>query len=129
MTDRKEPRKLPRLLTPILHRDTILAAFVLSPLLNGAVAMLAGTPDWPFAWGSVAIFAVLAWLTRQGWGLASWATVLLLLYAGTNQLYYGLNGLVHKSQLPGWLLPILVVTGAYLTWGALVLHRQKRFRD
>jgi len=118
-----------RFLGPILRRDAILIAFVLSPLLNGAADALGGRPDWPLAFGSAAVFAVLAWLTRQEWGLATWTSVVLLLVEGSNMLYEGLTGLLRDSTLPGWLLPPLVLAGAYLTWGALVLHRHKRITD
>ena len=43
---------------------------------------------------------------------------------------YELSGLFgRESLLPTPLLPVLVVAGAYLTWGALVLHREQRIRD
>jgi len=118
-----------RFLGPILRRDAILAAFVLSPLLNGAADALRGAPDWPLAFGAAAVFAVLTWLTRQEWGLATWVSVVLLLFEGSNLLYDGLTGLLRGGALPLWSLPPLVLAGAYLTWGALVLHRHKRIKD
>ncbi|MEF2229849.1 MAG: hypothetical protein V3571_02890 [Pseudodesulfovibrio sp.] len=120
-----------RLLANMARRDMILVAFVLSAPLSGLVDALKGAEGpWRLAALSVAVFLALAWLTRQGRRLATLATVLLLLLEGSGFLYDGLSGLFGQdARLPGALLPLLVAAGAYLTWGALVLHREQRIRD
>jgi len=120
-----------RMLATLARRDLILCAFVLSAPLGGLVDALRGAEGpWALAGLSAAVFLALAWLTRQGRSLATLATVLLLILKGSGFLYDGLSGLFgRESLLPTPLLPVLVVAGAYLTWGALVLHREQRIRD
>ena len=118
------------LLNFFLDRRTILAAFVLSPLLSGVSgSMTGGAGGWSLVEISIPVFAVLAWFTWQQQVLATWATILILLVNGSGFLYDGLTVLFgHRGGHPA-LIPVQVVAGAYLTWGALVLHRERRIED
>ena len=118
------------LLNFFLDRRTILAAFVLSAFLTGLASSLAGAEDaWSLAGISAVVFAVLAWFTWQQQVLATWATILILLVNGSGFLYDGLTVLFgHRGGHPA-LIPVQIVAGAYLTWGALVLHRERRIED
>ena len=120
-----------RMLATLARRDLILVAFVLSAGLGGLVDALKGADGpWGLAGLSALVFLALAWLTRQGKPLATMVTVILLLLKGSSFLYDGLSGLFgQETLLPTALLPLLAAAGAYLTWGALVLHREQRIRD
>ena len=114
----------------LMGRKAILAAFVLSAFLTGLASSLAGAPDaWPLAWISAVVFAVLSWFTWQHQLLATWATILVLLVNGSGFLYDGLTVLFGNREGHPALIPVQIVAGAYLTWGALVLHRERHIED
>ncbi len=113
-----------------LSRKAILAAFVLSALVSGLTGAVAGAENsWSLAGLSVAVFAVLAYFTYQRQILATWTTILVLLVNGSGFLYDGLTVLVGNREGPWAFVPVQIVVGVYLTWGALVLHRERHIED
>ena len=78
---------------------------------------------------SLLIFPMLAWFTHKHALLATWCTVLLLIMTGSGFLYDAFVNLA-KSGDPDFLPSLFrIVFGTYLTWGALIIHRERHTRD
>lgn len=114
----------------ILRRETILAAFVLSAIVTTLNTDFSSTGEnriLPLL--SLAVFPLLAWFTHKRALLATWCTVLLLLMTGSGFLYDAFVNLA-KSDDPAVVSSLLrIIFGTYLTWGALLLHRERHLSD
>ncbi|MGL1861144.1 MAG: hypothetical protein OCC46_01320 [Pseudodesulfovibrio sp.] len=119
--------EVPAKLAFFLRRETILAAFVLSGLVTAIIdGMRVGTQEvWITGLVTVVTFSLLAWFTHQRRLLATWATILVLIVTGSGYLYDSFTSLTHASE--GMVLVDIfkVVAGIYLTWGALIIHRER----
>ena len=114
----------------LVRRETILVVFVLSAVVSTAAEDFGAIQEnsiLPLL--SLAVFPVLAWFTHKRALLATWCTILLLLVVGSGFLYDAFLDLA-KAQEPAVLLSLLrMVLGVYLTWGALILHRERHGGD
>ncbi len=123
--------EVPAKLAFFLRRETILAAFVLSGLVTAIIdGMRVGTQEvWITGLVTIVTFSLLAWFTHQRRLLATWATILVLIVTGSGYLYDSFNSLAHASE--GMVLVDIfkVVAGIYLTWGALIIHRERHAGD
>ncbi len=114
----------------ILRRETILVAFVLSSVVSAVTADYGSEADGtilPLL--SLGVFPVLAWFTHKRALLATWCTVLLLLMTGSGFLYDAFLDLA-KGSNPSVIYSLFrIMLGVYLTWGAVILHRERHGRD
>jgi len=114
----------------ILRRETVLTVFVLSAVVSTAVTDFdASGENTVLPLLSLVVFPVLAWFTHKRALLATWCTVLLLIMTGSGFIYDAFIDLM-KSDEPSVFLSLFSITfGIYLTWGALLLHRERHGRD
>lgn len=114
----------------ILRRETILVAFVLSAIVTTVNTDFSATgEEYILPVLSLLIFPMLAWFTHKHALLATWCTVLLLIMTGSGFLYDAFVNLA-KSGDPDFLPSLFrIVFGTYLTWGALIIHRERHTRD
>jgi len=114
----------------MLRRETILAAFVLSAIFSTLNTDFSATGEqYIMPLLSLVVFPLLAWFTHKRALLATWCTVLLLIMSGSGLLYDAFVNIA-KSGNPDYLASLFrIVFGTYLTWGALILHRERHTRD
>lgn len=112
-----------RVFNILRQRNIILLMFV----ITGISSSLGFPVDtWDYSQLGVIVFPIIAWFAYKRQSLAMTATILLLLIMGSGFLYDGFLALVGKGDEFGWIHLVKSVTGIYLTWGALVLHRERR---
>jgi len=113
-----------------LRRTTILALFVITALL-GALSAPAGQEAHGALYGILAciVLPLLAWFTYKRQLLATWCTVVLLLINGSGLLYDSILGVTGRMDISFLMIGIKGLAGIYLTWGALVIHRQRHIQD
>ncbi len=108
----------------LMRRETILAIFVLTSVTT-AFFDTANDDTWLRAVLAVVVFPVLAWLTHKRSLIPTWTTVLLMLLVGSGYLYDSFNNLAGPGEGTLSVDLIRIVAGVYLTWGALILHRER----
>lgn len=110
-----------------LRRETILAVFVVAILISGLFGELkAGTENgWLTGILPVAIAATLAFFTYKRQLLATWATILVLIITGSGYLHDSFTGLTSDAEGDFFSLAVKALAGIYLTWGALIIHRER----
>jgi len=113
----------------IMRRETVLVAFLLSAVVNtflsGSSTLTSGVLDTEI---SVAVFGLLAWFTYKKRLLATWTTILILLVYGSGFLYDGFNVLIGKTDGDFVVNLVKIMVGIYLTWGALIIHRERHLK-
>lgn len=119
------------LLNLMLRRETVLVVFLIVALITGlATAMHAATGGaWAVFLLSMVVYGVLAWFTRERQTLASWALIIILLVKGSGLLLAAFSAFRDASADPALVSVLKGMAGVYLTWGALVLHRERRIQD
>ncbi|QJB55810.1 hypothetical protein [Pseudodesulfovibrio sp. zrk46] len=112
----------------LFRREAFLLVFV-------AVAFAMGISDgidgqgWGFGLLTIAVYTTLAWFTHQRRHIPTLMTILVLILTGSGYLYDSFTSLTMSAD-PNILLMIFKGTvGVYLTWGALIIHREHRIRD
>ncbi|MDC0336457.1 hypothetical protein OAN24_06160 [Pseudodesulfovibrio sp.] len=118
---------LPGIFAFILRRESILVAFVGSGIVSAIIdGVRIGTQDaWLFGALTVVVFGLLAWFTHQRYLLATWSTILVLLTTGAGYVYDSFNSLTHASESMLIVDLFKITAGIYLTWGALIIHRER----
>lgn len=114
-----------RLLEIILRRETILIAFVVATIADAVLDAVADRGGWFRVCLSVFAFPTLAWFTYKRQLIVTWATILLLLLIGSGYLYDSFTALAGPATAPFAVHLFKIAAGIYLTWGALVLHRER----
>jgi len=119
-----------RFLNLILRRETVLVVFVFSAVVTSLTTDFGAQEEnkiLPLL--SLIIFPALAWFTHKRALLATWCTVLLLIMTGSGFLYDAFLNLT-KSDDPAFLFSFFrILIGVYLSWGALILHRERHAGD
>lgn len=110
-----------RLYSLLVRRECILVLFVLSALLNA----LTGSSDARVPVAGLIFFPLLAWFAYKRKIVAIWTTVLLLLFIGSGFLYDSVSVFADEGVSFSLLLALKLVLGVFLTWGALILHRER----
>lgn len=114
----------------ILRRETVLTVFVLSAVVSTAVTDFdASAENTVLPLLSLVVFPVLAWFTHKRGLLATWCTVLLLIMTGSGFIYDAFTDLMKSDEPSVFLSLFSIILGMYLTWGALLLHRERHGRD
>jgi len=115
----------------LLRRETILVVFVLAALVIGVMDGMAGgsRESWTFGIATILVYATLAWFTHKRQSIATWATVLVLLVTGSGYLYDGFVALTQNSEANMLGMVCKAVVGIYLTWGALIIHRERHLTE
>lgn len=112
------------------RRETILLAFVIVTVCTAVGDIMAGVPDaWLTGISAVVVFGLLAWFTHQRQLLATWCTVLMLIVVGSGHLYDSFVAFNGSGDASIGLLILKGIAGIYLTWGALIIHRERHIRD
>lgn len=112
------------------RRETILLTFVVATICTAIGGIAEGVTDaWFTGIGSVVVFGLLAWFTHQRQLLATWCTVLVLIVVGSGHLYDSFLALTGPEVTSFPMLILKGVVGIYLTWGALLIHRERHIRD
>lgn len=119
------------ILSFFLRRNTVLMVMVAAAVITGLVdGFSRGTGE---AWFSSAViifvFSALAWFTREEQPVATWTTVICLLLKGSDLLYDAFLGLTGRTEDSILILIAKGIAGAYLSWGALVVHRARPIRQ
>ena len=117
--------------TFLLRREVILAIFVLSTVVVGLSDGASGgsRESWTVGILTILVYSTLAWFTHQRWLIATWATILVLLATGSGYLYDGFVGLTHDSEAGFLTLIVKALVGIYLSWGALIIHRERHLTE
>ncbi|QGY39774.1 hypothetical protein GM415_06445 [Pseudodesulfovibrio cashew] len=114
----------------LLKRDTVLLAFVVTGIANTlATDFGASSEKTLLSVLSVIAFPLVAWFAHKRQLLAIWCTVLLLIVTGSGFLYDAFSGLKQGADVSYAVMLLKTVAGIYLTWGALLLHRERHIRD
>lgn len=115
----------------LLKREVILAIFVLMTLVVGISDGAAGgsRESWTVGILTILVYSTLAWFTHKRRLIATWATVAVLIVTGSGYLYDGFVGLVQGSDASFITLLGKALVGIYLTWGALLIHRERHLTD
>lgn len=116
-----------RLFSFLLRRNTVLIVMVVAAVVTGlADGFSQGTGrGWFNAAVVIFVFSALAWFTYTKQPVATWTTVVLLLIKGSDLLYDAVLGVTGANPEPVGVLIAKGVAGIYLTWGALVVHRDR----
>lgn len=114
----------------LLRRNTVLIVMVVAAVVTGlADAISLGTGrGWFNAAVVIFVFSALAWFTYTKQPVATWTTVVLLLIKGTDLLYDAVLGVTGANPESAAVLIAKGLAGIYLTWGALVVHRDRPTR-
>lgn len=118
------------MLAALMRRETVLSVFVFTTVVSTLLSDfgVAGENTW-IKLLSVVVFPLLAWFTHKRYLLATWCTILLLIVTGTEYIYEGFMTLRHGMDESFAMLIIKTLVGIYLTWGALLIHRERHVRD
>ena len=108
----------------VLRRETILVACVVASVTTTLLDAIGGA-SWMRFVLALFVFPVLAWFTHKKQLFVTWTTILLLLYIGSGYLYDGFSRLGGDGTGPLVLDLFKGVAGVYLTWGALIIHRER----
>lgn len=118
------------LLTFLLRRNTVLMIMVAAAVITGLADGFARNTGE--AWFSTAViifvFSALAWFTYTEQPVATWTTVLVLLLKSSDLLYDAALGLAGRVPEGVFIIFAKGLAGAYLGWGALVVHRNRPIR-
>lgn len=119
-----------RVLEIMLRRNTVLVVMVIAGVVFGLLDAFAegSGQGWFSAAVIIFVFSALAWFTYDQQPVATWTTILVLLIKGSDLLYDCILGFAGKMD--GSLVMFLLkgLAGIYLTWGALVVHRERPLR-
>lgn len=108
----------------IMRREAILVAFVVAAVTTAYVDSVS-EESWLRFGLAIFAFPVLAWFTHKRQLFVTWTTILLLLLIGSGYLYDSFSGLAGQGT-GSWLVDFIKVSaGVYLTWGALIIHRER----
>lgn len=113
-----------RLLDLLLRRETILIAFVVATILDACIDAITDG-SWFRVCLAAVVFPTLAWYTYKRQLIITWTTIVLLLLIGSGYLYDSFSALAGAGSEPAAIHIFKIVAGIYLTWGALVLHRER----
>lgn len=111
----------------LLHRITILIVMVLTAIIMALTDGFAQNTGegWFGAGLTIFVFTALAWFTYEKKPIATWMTVLVLLFKGSDLLYDCMVEVAGEMHSSFFVLILKGLAGIYLTWGALVIHRHR----
>ncbi len=118
-----------RTVFPFRRRETILTVFVCMAVIMGVAHGIVGGSweGWLFGLLTILVYSALAWFTYQRQALPTWVMIGVLIITGTGYFYDSLVALMHGSNEGILLLLGKAAVGIYLTWGALILHRERHW--
>lgn len=108
----------------ILKRETILVAFVVASVSTAFIDAM-GDESWVRFVLALVVFPTLAWFTHKKQLFVTWTTILLLIFIGSGYLYDSFSRFAGESSGSLALDLFKVIAGIYLTWGALIIHRER----
>lgn len=119
-----------KILDLLMRRESVLVAFVFSAIAASLMTDYGADKDNTILTIlSLVTFPLLAWFTHKRLLLATWCTVLLLLISGSGLLYDGFTDLTQSASPAYGLFIGRILLGIYLTWGALIIHRERHLQD
>lgn len=115
----------------LLRRETILVIFVLATLVVGVMDGISGgsRESWTFGIATILVYGTLAWFTHKRQSLATWVTILVLIVTGSGYLYDGVVALTQGSDVSLLGMGSKALVGIYLTWGALIIYRERHLAE
>lgn len=119
-----------RPLSFIMRRETILSVFVVSAILSTLLGESGAHQSTTLLTVmALVVFPLLAWFTHKRQLLATWCTILVLIMYGSGFLHDSFVSLTDDNEANILVLILKGLAGIYLTWGALILHRERHVRD